>query len=570
MTVKRSFYRKKRYLIPGILILLIGILILWYALATSISPPVPKNLNSLDYVVKKQDDSLYTCQQNWLKQSRSGLWELYLEGSPFERGVINGKLTKQLIYEQEEAFISQIRKMIPSNFYLHFLKYFIYWFNRDLDRYLMKEYKEEIYGISFSASDVFNFIGTPYQRMLNYHSAHDIGHALQDLMLVGCTSFGVWNEYSNDSSLLIGRNFDFYMGDDFAKNKIVCFTRPDNGYAFMMVTWGGMIGTVSGMNEKGLTVTINAAQSEIPLSARTPISILAREILQYAATIEDAYHISLDRETFVSESLLIGSGDENRAAVIEKAPFGLMLVEPSNNYLICTNHFQSDTFKDDPLNQENIRDNASLYRSKRVVQQITMRRPMDVADAATLLRDQLGLNDKEIGLGNEKAINQLIAHHSIIFKPHEKKVWISTSPYQLGEYVCYDLTKIFNTFAPLQQQVEIIEADQTIPADEFLQTAEYQSFLRFREMRLILLNVLKEKEVKPLDQVFFDEFHTSNPNFYEVWSLSGDYFRKAENPKKAIRLFRKALTMEIPRWSEKEKIIRSMTDCRDQINDVDE
>ncbi|MBL6949542.1 MAG: hypothetical protein ISR57_02760, partial [Bacteroidales bacterium] len=141
---------------------------------------------------------------------------------------------------------------------------------------------------------------------------------------------------------------------------------------------------------------------------------------------------------------------------------------------------------------------------------------------------------------------------------------------QLGEYVCYDLTKIFNTFAPLQQQVEIIEADQTIPADEFLQTAEYQSFLRFREMRLILLNVLKEKEVKPLDQVFFDEFHTSNPNFYEVWSLSGDYFRKAENPKKAIRLFRKALTMEIPRWSEKEKIIRSMTDCRDQINDVDE
>jgi len=570
MPGNRPFYRKKRYLLPFVTILIVGGLILWYALATSISPPVPNDLSSLNYIVEQQDDSLYTCKQNWLKQSRSGLWELYLEGSPFERGVVNGKLTKQLIHEQEHAFVSRIRKMIPSSFYLHFLKYFIYWFNRDLDQYLMKEYKEEIYGISLSASDTFNFIGTPYQRMLNYHSAHDIGHALEDLMLVGCTSFGVWEEYSSDSSLLIGRNFDFYVGDEFAENKIVCFMKPDNGYAFMMVTWGGMIGTVSGMNEKGLTVTINAAKSEIPLSARTPISILAREILQYAATIDDAYHIARDRETFVSESLLIGSGEENRAAIIEKAPFGLALVEPSNNYIICANHFQSDRFRDDLLNRQNILDNASLYRYKRVVQQITRRKPLDVTDAAALLRDRQGLNDMDIGMGNEKAINQLIAHHSIIFKPRERKVWVSTSSWQLGPYVCYDLSKIFHTFAPLQQQVEIIEADQTIPADEFLQTEQYLSFLRFREMRSTLLNVLKEREIKPLNRAFFDEFHASNPHFYEVWSLSGDYFRKTGKPNEAIRFYRKALSMEIPRWSEKEQIIRSMTDCKDQINDVDE
>ncbi|MFH1160869.1 MAG: C45 family peptidase [bacterium] len=559
MPVKRQFYKKKRYLIPAILALFTGFLVLWYCLATSLKPPKPADMSPLDAVVLQPDSGFYTCNESWLKQSQTGLWELYLQGSPFERGVVNGKLTKQLIFEQEDAFVKQIRKLVPSAFYQRFLKYFIYWFNRKLDRYLMDEFKQEIYGISFSASDSFNFIGTPYQRLLNYHSAHDIGHALQDLMLVGCTSFGVWDEYSRDSSLLIGRNFDFYLGDDFARNKIVCFEKPDNGYAFMMVTWGGMIGTVSGMNEMGLTVTINAAKSKIPFSARTPISILAREILQYAASISDAYRIAEERKTFVSESLLIGSGDENRAAIIEKAPFGLALYEPPKHYLICTNHFQSGSFRDDPLNQENIRDQASAYRYSRVAQEIGHLSPMDETKAALLLRNQQGLNDIDIGMGNEKAINQLIAHHSIIFKPGERLVWVSTSPWQIGEYVCYDLTKIFHTFAPLRQRVEVTEEKLKIPADPFESSDRYRQFLRFREMRSMLIKVLKQTDTIRLDSLFFAAFQSTNPSFYEVWSLSGDYYVKTGDLNDAISLYRKALTLEIPRWSEKEKIIRSMT-----------
>jgi len=464
---------------------------------------------------------------------------------------------------QEQAFVDQIFTLVPSTFTRHFLKYFIYWFNRDIDRYLMPEFKQEIYGISLSASDSFNFIGTPYQRMLNYHSAHDIGHSLQDLMLVGCTSFGVWDEYSSDSSLLIGRNFDFYAGDAFAENKIVCFEKPDNGFGFMMITWGGMIGTVSGMNERGITVTINAAKSEITMSARTPISILAREILQYAASIDDAFQIAIERETFVSESILIGSGDENRAAIIEKAPFGLALVRPSKNYTICANHFQDSIFQNDPLNMENIRDNASMYRFRRVDQDINRLKPMDENSAATLLRDRAGFNGTDIGLGNEKAINQLIAHHSVIFKPGERLVWISTSPWQLGSYVCYDLSIFFHTFAELQKRVEITEQDRTIPPDPFLFSDDYQRFIRFHEMRKELVGMLEEKNPSmPLDDTFLKEFQGTNPRYFEVWSLSGEYLQKTGAVEEALGCYKMALTLEIPRWNEKERIIRRMTECK--------
>ncbi|MEI7499422.1 MAG: C45 family peptidase [Bacteroidota bacterium] len=544
---------------------IVSVFSVWFYFMTRIQPPKPGNTESTKFVVENAEKDFFRIGPNWLKKSSSGLWEMYIEGKPFDRGVINGKLSKQLIAFQEKSFIDQVREMIPSDFYLRFLKHFIYWFNRDLDRYLTDEYKLEIYGISLSASDEYSFIGSNYQRLLNYHSAHDIGHALQDYSLVGCTSFGVWGNKSKDSSLIIGRNFDFYVGDEFARNKIICFEKPEKGYGFMMVTWGGMIGAVSGMNEAGLTVTINAAKSEIPGSARTPISILAREILQYASNINEAFSIAIKRETFVSESILIGSASDKKAAIIEKSPFKIGLVLPVNNYIACANHFQSDVFSSDLMNITNKKENASVYRYKRLIQDISAKFPIDYLDAANILRDRQGLNGIDIGMGNEKAMNQLIAHHSIIFMPEKLLVWVSTSPWQIGPYVCYDLNKIFRNFAGLKRKVEITEADKTIPPDSLLKSTDYMGFIRFREMRKELKRRLGSGKTDMLPGSFLDDFRTSNPLYYEVYDLTGDYYSQKGQWKLAQAEYRHALSLEIPRWKEKRNIIKKLADCNVRI-----
>src|SRR5690606_11483429 len=299
------------------------------------------------------------------------------------------------------------------------------------------------------------------------HGAHDIGHALQDLMLVGCTSFAAWDSKTADGQLLIGRNFDFYINDEFAEEKIAAFINPSEGHKFMMYTWGGMMGVVSGMNEKGLTVTINAGKSRIPVLAKTPISLVAREILQYAETTEEAVEIAKKREVFVSEAIMIGSAAEKKAILIEVAPNNFGVYEVSNtNQLICSNHFQSEEYSDDRRNNKTRVESHSTYRFNRMQELLEERKAVTPVQAAGILRNREGLKDDAIGLGNEKAINQLLAHHGIIFRPEENKVWVSSNPFQMGAFVGYDLDVAFQRFKEGGEPESVALEDVTIPEDE--------------------------------------------------------------------------------------------------------
>nr|MBP6315350.1 peptidase C45 [Chitinophagaceae bacterium] len=527
--------------------MLLGLLIFAIYLYTisDIEPPDIKDRSILQ-VERTQSDSMhFQIGANFLQQNSFGLYEMYLEGADFERGAIYGKLAKELIRYQEQAFTDEIQRMIPSKNYLKFLKYIVGFMNRNLSDYVIPEYQNEIYGISLAASDEFNWIGTNYSRQLNYHAAHDIGHALANLMLVGCTSFATWNNRSKDSLLTVGRNFDFYVGDDFAKNKIVAFYNPEKGIPFMSVTWGGFAGVVSGMNAKGLTVTINANKSSIPSGAATPVSLVAREILQYASNIVEAIAIAKKRKMFVSESFLIASASDNRAVVIEKTPDDLDVYESGNNEILCANHYQSKLLAKQELNQTQIKQSASLYRYQRLqqlLQQTTLNTPQRTAE---ILRDYRGQNNTDIGLTNEKALNQFISHHSIIFQPQKLLVWVSTSPWQMGAYVCYDLNKIFQKNKP----TPLYEESLNIAADSLLKTPIYQSIREYLALEKMHLS----------HQVFNPKaIVMANPNYYDSYRIAGDIYTDLQKNDSAIAMYRKALTLEIATQEEKESIIKKV------------
>lgn len=345
-------------------------------------------------------------------------------------------------------------------------------------------------------------------------------------MLVGCTSFAAWDSKTEDGELLIGRNFDFYAGDEFGEQKIAAFVNPDTGNKFMMYTWGGMIGAVSGMNEKGISVTINAGKSKMPIMAKTPISLVAREILQYASSTTEAIQIARKREVFVSESIMVGSGDEKKAILIEVSPsdFGVFEVENSNQ-LICSNHFQSEPYLEDIRNLKTIEESHSKYRYDRMQQLISNTEKLDPQKAVATLRNMKGLNNENLGLGNEKAINQLLAHHGIVFKPEERKVWVSSNPYQLGEFVAYDLDEVFTKFDNGLVSGSVASVQNNIPASEVLESELFRDYEEFRKLKIEVENQISQD--KKISEEIAQKLIQLNPDFWEAWYLAGKIiFRK--------------------------------------------
>jgi hypothetical protein len=536
------------------------VFLLWFIITVTMPYPKVEKVEAQDWQRISKGNDFYSLHNNWLKKSNSGLWEMYVVGNGYERGIVEGKLTKELAEQQEIAFVNQIKVLIPSQAMLNYLKFFIGFFNRHLNEYIVDEYKQEIYGESQYASDKFDFIAPKYYRLLNYHAAHDIGHALQDKnMTVGCTAFSAWGNKTDDGSLLVARNFDFYVGDEFAENKLMYFVKPKTGYKLMMISWAGMIGTVSGMNEKGLTVTLNASKSEIPTSAATPISIVAREILQYAATIDEAFAIAKKRKTFVSESIFIGSKADNSTATIEKTPSKTELFRaPNSNYIICANHYQGSAFAKDAVNLDNIHSSSSNYRFNHLTQLINEYPKISVADAAAIMRNRGGMNEQNIGMGNEKSLNQLIAHHSVLFKPAKLQMWVSTNPFQLGKYICYDLNNVFAEAKNINSQKEIYESNLTIPADSFLYSQDFKKFKAYKKMKAAMQFAHRNKLAYQLDNKTILYFVKCNPEYFETYFIIGNYFAQKNNKQEALKYYNLALSKEITTRQDKEAILNSI------------
>lgn len=474
-------------------------------------PPLPADTSILQAPVETREGRTWL-GQSWTAQ-REGLTVIRLKGSPFAMGYASGKLLEQKMHTLEDEFLVMIHHYVPQQWKINVLKTYVTFRNRHLSRFVPLDYRLQILGTTLGCSDAHPELGDYYDRLLNYHAAHDISYMMIDNPLIskaGCTAFGAWGDATADGHLITGRNFDWEAADVFSRDRVVLLYEPDDGIPFVSLAWASMAGVVSGMNRAGVSISINGAPSSLPAETATPVALVAREVLQQAHNLTNALEIIRTNRVFVSTLLLVGSRADGKFVVVEKTPQTTTVREAGADFIVSANHFETDPLKDDERNLHYLAEGTSLTRYKRMNELLqTHHGHLTPSQAAELLRDRHLPGGKFPGNGHRGTLNALIATHATIMDLTEGIFWAASPPHQLGKFVAFDLNDFDRELPTL-----------TIPDDAMLTNGEFEKFQTaqqaLREGQRDLKNQQATEALAAAERA-----EQNNPGFYQNATLRG-------------------------------------------------
>ncbi|HTL29502.1 MAG TPA: C45 family peptidase [Tepidisphaeraceae bacterium] len=156
--------------------------------------------------------------------------------------------------------------------------------------------------------------------------------------MTACSTITLPADASPDGVARFGRNLDFPSLNIADKSTIVLVYHPTGKNAFATITWPGLIGVLSGMNEHGLALANMEVSRGTRLPSAMPYTLLYRKILEECKTVDDAVALlqKTPRQTANNLMLMDASGQR---AVVEITPTSVTVRQgATGSALISTNH----------------------------------------------------------------------------------------------------------------------------------------------------------------------------------------------------------------------------------------
>ena len=128
-----------------------------------------------------------------------------------------------------------------------------------------------------------------------------------------------------------GRILDYLRGMGLEQNAAVIVTQPDQGNAWVNVSYAGFIGSVTAMNEKQVAIGEMGGRGEGHWDGK-PMAQLVREVMEKANTLEEAIEIMRRGPRTCEYYYVISDAKSKRAAGIAATPETFEVIWPGQSH----------------------------------------------------------------------------------------------------------------------------------------------------------------------------------------------------------------------------------------------
>jgi tetratricopeptide (TPR) repeat protein len=472
---------------------------------------------------------------------RGRLWQLHLEGGPVEMGDAHGRLAARLLQELDAQVQELVEQRYGSVVEQWTAAMLLRWNYRGADRYLDENVKLELAALASAVPETSTERAGSYHRLFLYQCIHALAQRLEDVVLEGSTFAASRKAAGGDrGNLVVGRTLTVDLGREFEADRVVTIYRPDGRYPFVSVGWAGLVGVVTGINARGIFVSVNAARTDDPLEDGAPLPIVLRQVLEEADTLERAVEIIREAKLRTSGIVLIGDGVQRKAVVLEVAARDREDRRPTRgedeSNVWATDHMLEEAFEGDLQNDWIRRYTSSGYRYDRLGELLEDSGAIDPQRAVEILRDRNGLGGSMLGLGNRNALENLATTHSVIVDATAMVMWVAEGPSALGRFQAFDLRNLLG-----RDEAHAAPVDD-LPPDPLLYSEEYRDYLEAIESidhaRQLLAKGYAERALWSAKVAL-----ALAPDVGDLHRLLGDIERELQHTEAAIGHYRRYLEL---------------------------
>ncbi len=149
--------------------------------------------------------------------------------------------------------------------------------------------------------------------------------------LFHCSGFALLGTATADGRIYHGRVLDYLKGVGLEQNAVVVVCQPDVGNAWVNVGYCGFIGSVTAMNEKGISIGEMGGRGEGHWDGK-PMAQLLREVMEKSGTIEEALAIMRRGPRTCEYYYVIADAKSKRAVGIKATPEIFEVIEPGGTH----------------------------------------------------------------------------------------------------------------------------------------------------------------------------------------------------------------------------------------------